>query len=54
LQFHIKDDRIMRRESTYSVPSDDVRNLRVIEDVYVSSNVFSVTENPLANSDTQI
>ena len=34
-----------------SVPSDDVRDSRVVEDVYVSSTFTSVFEDPLANFD---
>ena len=37
-----------------SVPSDDIRHTRVVEDIYVSSTITRVVENPLANSDTQI
>jgi len=36
-----------------SVPSDDVRHSRVVDDVYVSSTITSVVENQLANSNTQ-
>jgi len=45
-----------RGESRYinSFPSDDVRDLRVIEDVNISLTISSVTEDSLANSDTQI
>jgi len=37
-----------------NVPSDDVRDSRVIKDVYVSFTVISVIEDLLTNSDTQI
>ena len=37
-----------------SVPNDDVRDSRVVENVYLSSTITSVVEDPLANSDTQI
>jgi len=37
-----------------SVPSNDVRDSRVIEDVYIFSTNTSIVENPLVNSDTQI
>ena len=37
-----------------SIPSDDVRDSRVVENIYVSSTITSVVEDPLANFDTQI
>ena len=37
-----------------NIPSDDVRDSRVVEDIYVSSTITSINENPIANSDTQI
>jgi len=37
-----------------SVPSDDVRGLKVVEGVYASSTVTSVVENLLVNFNTQI
>jgi len=54
LQFHIKKYIITRRWHINSVPSDDVRDSRVVEYVYVSSTITSIIENPLANSYTQI
>ena len=37
-----------------SVPSDDVKDLRAVVNVYVSSTIISVVGDPLANFDTQI
>jgi len=37
-----------------SVPSDDVRNSRVVENIYIFSTITRVTEDPLVNFDTQI
>jgi len=37
-----------------NIPSDDVRDSKVIEDVYISSTITSVVEDPLVNSDAQI
>jgi len=43
-----------KNQHVNSVPSDDARDSRVVEDVYVASTITSVVEDPLANSDTQI
>ena len=37
-----------------SIPSDNVRDSRVVGNVYIFSTITSVVEDPLANSDTQI
>jgi len=45
---------IMESQHVNFVPSDDVNDSKVVEDVHIHFEIFGIVEDPLVNSDTLI